>query len=180
MKNMSILELDEMGDVFYRPKSQETKQTYEVILSFIQAALGDQPRDILCGAADEVLAVLKNDKLKDHERKKETEELLGSLAEERFAVLVNLGKKITDFGHDVKAVARDDVLDETHGVNVQFEDSEDEEDEDVYDEVNEDDDAEEGEEMGNSNAIHAENLTGGEQVGSKKEKILTQLIFFYP
>ncbi|KAB7500481.1 ATP-dependent DNA helicase [Armadillidium nasatum] len=80
MKNMSILELDGMGDVFYRPKSQETKQTYEVILSFIQAALGDQPRDILCGAADEVLAVLKNEKLKDSERKIETEELLGSLA----------------------------------------------------------------------------------------------------
>lgn len=172
MKNMSILELDGMGDVFYRPKSQETKQTYEVILSFIQAALGDQPRDILCGAADEVLAVLKNEKLKDSERKLETEELLGSLAEERFAVLVNLGKKITDFGHDSKTITKDEI-DETHGVNVQFEDSEDEDDEDVYDEVKEDDDAEEGEEMGNSHAIHAENLTGGEQVGLKKEKILS-------
>ena len=42
------------GDVFYRPKSESTKQTYEVILSFIQEALGDQPRDVLCGAADEV------------------------------------------------------------------------------------------------------------------------------
>ena len=36
---------------------------------------------------------------KDKEKKVETEELLGSrLAEERFALLVNLGKKITDFG----------------------------------------------------------------------------------
>lgn len=58
-----------------------------------------QPREIICGAADEVLAVLKNDRLKDRERKKETESLLGStLTEERFALLVNLGKKITDFG----------------------------------------------------------------------------------
>lgn len=57
-----------------------------------------QPRDILCGAADEVLCVLKNDKLKEKEKKKETEALLGRLADERFALLVNLGKKITDFG----------------------------------------------------------------------------------
>lgn len=61
-----------------------------------------QPRDILCGAADEVLAVLKNDRLKEKEKKVETEELLGGLAEERFALLVNLGKKITDFGTEEK------------------------------------------------------------------------------
>jgi hypothetical protein len=42
------------GDVLYRPKSETTKQTYEVILSILQEALGDQPRDVLCGAADEV------------------------------------------------------------------------------------------------------------------------------
>ena len=46
----------------------------------------------------QVLSVLKNDKLKDKERKKDTEELLGPLPDQRFALLVNLGKKITDFG----------------------------------------------------------------------------------
>ena len=56
--------MDDMTDVLYRPRSQETKHTYEVILSFIQEALGDQPRDVLCGAADEVLSVLKNERLK--------------------------------------------------------------------------------------------------------------------
>mgnify|MGYP001552522553 CR=1 FL=1 len=61
-----------------------------------------QPRDVLCGAADEVLTVLKNDRLKDKERKIQVEELLGSLQEERFAVMVNLGKKITDWGADEK------------------------------------------------------------------------------
>jgi len=59
----------------------------------------------LCGAADEVLAVLKNDRLKDKEKKSDTESLLGSLADERFALLVNLGKKITDFGTDEKGAA---------------------------------------------------------------------------
>jgi hypothetical protein len=44
--------------------------------------------------------VLKNDKLKDKEKKKDTEALLGSIADERFALLTNLGKKITDFNSE--------------------------------------------------------------------------------
>jgi pre-mRNA-splicing helicase BRR2 len=35
--------------------------------------------------------------LKDKEKKRETEALLGSIADERFALLTNLGKKINDF-----------------------------------------------------------------------------------
>lgn len=56
-----------------------------------------KPRDVLCGAADEVLAVLKSDKLREKERKSDVEGLLGTLTDERFALLVNLGKKITDW-----------------------------------------------------------------------------------
>ena len=36
--------MDEVTGVYYTPKTQETRQTYEVLLSFIQEALGDQPR----------------------------------------------------------------------------------------------------------------------------------------
>ena len=57
---------------------------------------------MLCGAADEVLAVLKNDRTKDREKRREVEVLLGGLADERYALLVNLGKKITDWGSDEK------------------------------------------------------------------------------
>ena len=39
----------------YKPKTAETRQTFEVLLTFIQEALGDQPHDGLLGAADEVL-----------------------------------------------------------------------------------------------------------------------------
>jgi pre-mRNA-splicing helicase BRR2 len=63
--------------------------------------------------------------------------LLGTLADERFALLVNLGRKITDFqmggasAVDAAADARQlkdaDEIDDTYGVNVQFEDSEEEE-----------------------------------------------------
>lgn len=40
--------------------------------------------------------------MKDKERKKEVESLLSTLADERFALLVNLGKKITDWGSEEK------------------------------------------------------------------------------
>ena len=40
--------------------------------------------------------------MKDKEKKREVESLLGELAEERFALLVNLGKKITDWGQEEK------------------------------------------------------------------------------
>lgn len=47
-----------------------------------------------------MLATLKNDNSRSKEKEKELELLLGKLAEERFALLVNLGKKITDYGGD--------------------------------------------------------------------------------
>ncbi|XP_065169439.1 U5 small nuclear ribonucleoprotein 200 kDa helicase [Atheta coriaria] len=177
MKGATLLSegVDEMVGILYRPKTQETRQTYEVLLSFLQEALGDQPRDILCGAADEVLTVLKNDRLKEREKKKEAESLIGNIADERFALLVNLGKKITDFGSDDTKTANtgDDNIDEQYGINVQFEESEEEDDEDMFGEVREELDEEEGEEAREDGAIHAENLGGVEEM--KKEKPLHPL-----
>ena len=46
----------------YRPRTHETRAAYEAILAFIREQFGDQPQDVLKGAADEVLAVLKDDK----------------------------------------------------------------------------------------------------------------------
>lgn len=37
----------------YRPRSKETREAYEDMLSIISTQLGDQPHDILRGAADE-------------------------------------------------------------------------------------------------------------------------------
>lgn len=170
--------IDDMVGIIYRPKTQETRQTYEVLLSFIQEALGDQPRDILCGAADEILAVLKNDKLKDRERKKEIDGLLGTVAEERFALLVNLGKKITDFGSDTLnattlGINEEQQIDETYGINVQFEESSDESVDDDFGEIRDDGDQDEGEEARDDGVIHSENLGASE--GDKKEKTLHPL-----
>ena len=46
----------------YRPRTQETRAAYEAVLSFIREQFGDQPQDVLKGAADEILAVLKDDR----------------------------------------------------------------------------------------------------------------------
>ena len=62
-----------------------------------------QPRDVLCGAADEVLATLKADHMKEKEKKKEIGSLLGTLDDEEFAMLAGLGRRITDYGADKSA-----------------------------------------------------------------------------
>jgi len=152
-KDKTLLNLGGLDEILgvYKPRTQETRQTYEVILSFIQDSLGDQPRDILCGAPDEVLAILKSDKVKDKERKKEVEMLLGALTEERYALLVNLGKKITDYsaamGDEQRAGGKtgEEDIDETLGVNVQFEEEDEDEDdqEDAFGEIHGDESGDE-------------------------------------
>eukprot|EP00057_Strongylocentrotus_purpuratus_P008588 XP_011663062.1 PREDICTED: LOW QUALITY PROTEIN: U5 small nuclear ribonucleoprotein 200 kDa helicase-like [Strongylocentrotus purpuratus] len=158
--------VEDIVGIYYRPKTQETRGTYEALLSFIQAAIGDQPRDILCGAADEVLATLKNEHSKNKDKKKELEQLLGTLAEERFALLVNLGKKITDYGAEKEKKNIDDDIDETLGVNVQFEESDDDggDDEDVGEIKEEESDEEEGMEDSGVGSTLKTSLGGGDDV----------------
>uniref|UniRef100_A0A671XUH0 U5 small nuclear ribonucleoprotein 200 kDa helicase n=1 Tax=Sparus aurata TaxID=8175 RepID=A0A671XUH0_SPAAU len=175
MKGFTLLSegIDEMVGIVYKPKTKETRETYEVLLSFIHAALGDQPRDILCGAADEVLAVLKNDKMRDKERRREVEQLLGPADDTRYHVLVNLGKKISDYGGDKDLQNMDDNIDETYGVNVQFESDEEEGDEDQFGEVRDEhsDEDSEGEEAGVGCALSANLGATGDVMTVKKKDL---------
>ncbi|XP_020973157.1 DExH-box ATP-dependent RNA helicase DExH12-like [Arachis ipaensis] len=57
----SVLTATEEG--VYQPKTKETRAAYEAMLSVIQQHLGRQPLSIVSGAADEILAVLKIEKL---------------------------------------------------------------------------------------------------------------------
>jgi pre-mRNA-splicing helicase BRR2 len=55
----------DLGDpTMYRPKSRETKAAYEQLLTVIQTMMGAQPQEVLRGAAEEILYILKNDKLR--------------------------------------------------------------------------------------------------------------------
>jgi len=85
------------------------------------------------------------------------------VADERFALLVNLGKKITDFGNESALVGinNEEQIDEQYGINVQFEESEDESVEDDYGEIRDEADQDEGEEAKESAIIHADTKFGG-------------------
>ncbi|DBA74615.1 TPA: DExH-box ATP-dependent RNA helicase DExH12 [Trebouxia sp. C0005] len=125
----------------YRPRTQETRAAYEAILSFIREQFGDQPQDVLKGAADEILAVLKDDKKRDPERQKECEELLGPVGDDKFTYLKDVGRLITDFSQpDDEPGAPGDALDDDIGVAVEFEGDEDADEESEVDEVEDPDD----------------------------------------
>lgn len=174
LKGKSLLSdtTDELSGILYQPKTPETRKTYEFILTIIQGALGDQPRDVICGAADEVIAALKNDKLREKERRKEVDLLLGRMPDDQFSVLVNLTKKITDFGTDDKIIISEDTgIDDTLGVNVQFEESDDDDDDDFIQEVKEEEDeGAEGEEMTETSALHADDFDSSLPSSRSKEK----------
>ena len=121
----------------YRPRTPATRATYDLILTITANNLGDVPHEVVRSAADAVLETLKNEDLKDFDKKKEIDELLGaSMGSKEFNELVNLSKKITDYD------AQDDddnmdmgdgaeggaELDERQGVAVVFDESDEDED----------------------------------------------------
>lgn len=135
----------------YRPRTAETREVYELILATVHQTLGDQAMDIVRSAADTVLETLKNESLKDFDKKKEIEEILGSVPNEAFSQLVNLSKKITDYGvEDADMVdpdmeRKDAEIDDELGVAVVFDEEEQEEEEDEGFEVREESDEDEEE-----------------------------------
>ncbi|KAF9914159.1 DEIH-box ATPase [Lobosporangium transversale] len=124
----------------YRPRTKETRHTYELILTFVQHYLGDVSHEVVRSAGDEVLDILHSDTLKDFDKKNQIEKVLGELKSDRFTFsdLVNLGKKITDYNPGTEEVGVDQDgelkkvgdIDEQYGVAVVFD--EEEEEEDIY------------------------------------------------
>lgn len=43
--------MEELSGVYYRPRTRETKSTYEILLSFIQKMIGDQVCTRMCDCA---------------------------------------------------------------------------------------------------------------------------------
>ncbi|KAG0308854.1 DEIH-box ATPase [Dissophora globulifera] len=127
----------------YMPRTKETRHTYELILTFVQRHLGDVSHDVVRSAGDTVLEILHTDTLKDFDKKKEIEDIICSgnankLSADQFSVLINLGKKITDYNPSAEEVSVDQDgeikkvgdIDEQYGVAVVFD--EEEEEEDIY------------------------------------------------
>ncbi|KAK3330391.1 Sec63 Brl domain-containing protein [Apodospora peruviana] len=139
----------------YRPRTQVTRDAFNLILTIVAEKLGDAPHDTVRSAADVVLEFLKDDDMKDFDKKKEVDEILGeSLSPKQFNELVNLGKKLTDYDaqdedeemEDQKQDGEDEI-DGRQGVAVNFENDEDDDGlvDVVRDESSEDEDEADGE-----------------------------------
>ncbi|KAI0258389.1 Sec63-domain-containing protein [Gloeopeniophorella convolvens] len=135
----------------YRPRTAETREVYELILSTVHLALGDQAQDVVRSAADIVLESLKSENLRDFDKKKEIEGVLGPVTGETFSQLISLSKKITDYGAEDETMADPDMerkdaeIDEEVGVAVVFDEEEQESDEEEgYEVRDESDEDEEG------------------------------------
>ncbi|CAK5277379.1 unnamed protein product [Mycena citricolor] len=163
----------------YRPRTTETREVYELILSAVHSTIGDQAQDIVRSATDIVLEVLKNENMKDFDKKKEIEDVTGTLGNEQFSQLVSLAKKITDYGAedetklDPDMEQKDAQIDEDLGVAVVFdEDEQEDEDEDQFEIRDESDDEErEPEDAPPEDAEDGDELViGGERSQAKETK----------
>ncbi|XP_065882563.1 U5 small nuclear ribonucleoprotein 200 kDa helicase-like [Dysidea avara] len=165
---------EEIGGIQYQPKTRETRQSYEVLLTFILNCIGDQPREILCGAADEVLATLEDTQMKEKEKRREITALIGKMSDECFHVLVSLGKKITDYGSEKKAsvAEEEETIDDKYGVAVVFQDDEEEDQCNQTSVIKDDDEMEEereGVEADYDGVLHrADFSTSGAGTGATK------------
>ncbi|CAG8114773.1 unnamed protein product [Penicillium salamii] len=130
----------------YRPRTPATRATYDLILTITGGSLGDVPHEVVRSAADAVLELLKDEEMKDFDKKKEIDDLLGnSMNPKEFNELVNLGKKITDYdAQDDDEEMHDDFdptngeLDQRQGVAVVFDEEEDEDPNETLNEVRDD------------------------------------------
>ncbi|KAJ2578702.1 Pre-mRNA splicing [Coemansia sp. RSA 1807] len=94
-----ILAATEDMEGMYRPRTQETRQVWDKVLAQTRVYLGDQTPEVLMSAADEALGVLKNEELKDMDKKRQVEQLFGAtVGEAEFSRFVQLARQITDFG----------------------------------------------------------------------------------
>lgn len=115
---------DDIDHSGYTPKTRESKAAYEEILTFVSKCLGDQSTDIIRGATDETIALLKDETLRDSDKQKEIGKILSSVNPDKFNKLVNLGKRITDFHNSDKLEDEADnvKMDEDMGVSVVVDD----------------------------------------------------------
>lgn len=82
----------------YRPQTRATQTIFNLILAIVAKKLGDVSQEIVHSAADATLEYLKDEDLKDFEKKWEIDDLLEvHLSLKEFNELVHLGKKITDY-----------------------------------------------------------------------------------
>ncbi|TIA42143.1 Sec63-domain-containing protein [Aureobasidium pullulans] len=121
----------------YRPRTPATQATYILINTLVAQKMGgDYGLHITASATDSILEYLKDHDLKDFDKKREIDDIVGvNLSSKEFNELVNLGKKITDYDaqdEDENMGDADDAgegadIDDRQGVAVDFGDEDEEE-----------------------------------------------------
>eukprot|EP01133_Synstelium_polycarpum_P007678 gene7678-8985_t len=152
-----ILAATEALDGRYRPRTRENRAVYEQLLSFVQMYIGDQPHDVVTGAVDEILGVIKSDAMRAHEKQTEVGTLLKGLTAERFAELTNMCRGITDYRDAGEQKSRVDSLDDAHGVAVVIDEDDDNEENDYELKDDESDDEDQQDNQAGDNESSATN-----------------------
>lgn len=163
----------------YRPRTPATRATYDLILTITGTNLGDVPHEVVRSAADAVLELLKDEDMKDFDKKKEIDDLLGaSMNPKEFNELVNLGKKITDYDaqdedEDMEGGLdeADGELDQRQGVAVVFDEDEDDEGMGTVDEIRDEDDLSDEDEADDQDRPEVDQPTG-EELGEDDEMVI--------
>ncbi|KAI0397895.1 Sec63 Brl domain-containing protein [Xylariaceae sp. FL0594] len=129
----------------YQPRTPATRATYDLILHLVASNLGDVSHEVVLSAADAILEYLKDEDMKDIEKKKEIDDLIGTtMTPEQYNELVNLGKKITDYDTQNDddemdtGAGKEDLegeLDDRQGVAVVFDDEDEDADAAMLNEV---------------------------------------------
>ncbi|CAA7057085.1 unnamed protein product [Microthlaspi erraticum] len=171
LREESVLTDTDAGD--YQPKTKETGFAYAAMLDLIQKQLGGQPESIARGAADEILAVLKNESVKNPEKKIVIEKLLSAIPNQIFDRLVSLSKLITDYqeGGDSGGGkgSEDEGLDCDLGVAIEFEENEGEEDEESDLDMVQEDEDEDAVEPNRSGGVQVSVAINGKDAGHVNE-----------
>merc|ERR1711972_1263771 len=92
--NLNVLKKEKIR---YRPSTKKTSMVYEELLGIISLILDGQPNDIIHGAANEIITIIKNESIKNNEKQNKIEILLGKVIKETFTDFLSIAKTIFDF-----------------------------------------------------------------------------------
>ena len=168
-----LTESTELDAFTYKPKTAESRTAYDQILSIVNTQLGSQPSEILAGAAEEVVSIIKSDAYRDPEKHDQVKLILNNLSATSFNRIVQLSKHLVDFSletsTETESKAQDEDVDTEMGVAVVF-DEEDEAESDNIDEID-DDESESDDEINGVETNASSRLKGDDnQTGDVKEK----------
>lgn len=150
-------------DNLYRPTTYATRAAYERLLGVVRACIGDQPEEVLRGAAHEALAAMKNEEATELDRQRDVVDMLGRMPEARFTELTSICKDISDFtAGDEEGGTRDAdaEVDEEMGVAVVIgdDDSDASSKEDIVRESDDESEVSEGEDSAEGGELEAHDL----------------------